>query len=131
MQLACGTWTLQRREADVDPGIFPFGPSALPKGSPPLPAADRPPARVVLKLYLAGITPSSARALDSLRALCAKHLEGRYDLQVVDVYQQPALAASAGVYATPTLVKLHPLPLKRLTGDLSDEERVLAGLELP
>jgi len=114
----------------VDPGAIQLEPAAasIPPGAPVEQAAAA--QRFLLKLYVSGITPSSARALASLRALCAKHLPGRCDLQVIDVYQQPALAASDGIFATPTLIRMAPLPVKRLTGDLSDEGRVLAGLDI-
>lgn len=88
-------------------------------------------ARFVLRLYVTGTTARSMRAIANLRRLCEQHLAGRYDLKVVDVYQQPELAAREQLVAAPTLVKEAPLPLRRLVGDLSDQERVLAGLDLP
>ena len=88
-------------------------------------------ARFVLRLYVTGTTARSMRAIANLRRLCEQHLAGRYDLKVVDVYQQPELAAREQLVAAPTLVKEMPLPLRRLVGDLSDEQRVLAGLDLP
>jgi circadian clock protein KaiB len=87
--------------------------------------------RFVLRLYVTGTTARSMRAIANLRRLCEQHLAGRYDLKVVDVYQQPELAAREQLLATPTLVKESPLPLRRLVGDLSDQQRVLAGLDLP
>lgn len=89
-------------------------------------AADR----YILRLYVAGMTSRSARAVENVRAFCHKHLEGRYDLQVIDVYQQPALAKSEQLVAAPTLIKKLPLPLRRLIGDMSNEDRVLVGLDL-
>jgi len=86
--------------------------------------------RYTLRLYVAGMTIRSARAVENVRAFCAKHLEGRYDLQVIDVYQQPALARSEQLIAAPTLIKKLPLPLRRLIGDMSNEDRVLVGLDL-
>jgi circadian clock protein KaiB len=86
--------------------------------------------RYVLKLYVAGMTSRSARAIENVRAFCEKHLEGRYDLQVIDVYQQPALARSEQLIAAPTLIKKLPAPLRRLIGDMSNEGRVLVGLDL-
>lgn len=86
--------------------------------------------RYILRLYVAGMTSRSARAVENVRAFCEKHLEGRYDLQVIDVYQQPALARSEQLVAAPTLIKKLPLPLRRLIGDMSDEGRVLVGLDL-
>jgi circadian clock protein KaiB len=86
--------------------------------------------RYVLRLYVTGTTPQSARAIANLKAVCEKHLEGRYELEVIDIYQQPELARSAQIVAAPTLVKTLPLPLRRLIGDLSDQEKVLVGLGL-
>jgi circadian clock protein KaiB len=86
--------------------------------------------RYILRLYVAGMTSRSARAVENVRAFCEKHLEGRYELQVIDVYQQPALAKSEQLIAAPTLIKKLPLPLRRLIGDMSNEERVLVGLDL-
>lgn len=84
----------------------------------------------VLRLYVTGTTPRSRRAIQNIKQLCDEHLEGRYDLEVIDVYQQPSLAAGEQIVALPTLIKALPLPLRRLIGDLSDEERVLLGLDL-
>jgi circadian clock protein KaiB len=97
-------------------------------------ASEAPPAgeeeRYELKLYVTGMTSRSARAIENVRAFCEKHLEGRYDLQVIDVYQQPDLARSEQLIAAPTLIKKLPLPLRRLIGDMSNEGRVLVGLNL-
>jgi circadian clock protein KaiB len=93
-------------------------------------SADESGERYILKLYVAGMTSRSARAVDNVRAFCEKHLEGRYDLQVIDVYQQPALAKSEQLIAAPTLIKKLPLPLRRLIGDMSSEDRILVGLDL-
>jgi circadian clock protein KaiB len=106
-----------------------------PASSPAPPAADdgskgEASERYILRLYVAGMTSRSARAVENVRALCEKHLEGRYELQVIDVYQQPALAKSEQLIAAPTLIKKLPLPLRRLIGDMSNEERVLVGLDL-
>jgi len=86
--------------------------------------------RYILKLYVTGLTNRSARAIDNLQAFCEKHLAGRYELQVIDVYQQPELTRSEQIVAIPTLIKKLPLPLRRLIGDMSDEERVLVGLDI-
>src|SRR5262245_37967928 len=93
-------------------------------------AARRQHERYVLRLYVTGLTPRSTRAIVTLRAVCERHLAGRYDLEIVDLYQQPELAQAEQIIAAPTLVKELPLPLRRLIGDLSNEERVLVGLEL-
>ena len=87
-------------------------------------------ARYVLRLYVAGMTPRSRRAIGNVRAICDEHLEGRYDLEVIDVYQQPTLAKGEQIVAAPTLIKRLPLPLRRVIGDLSSTERVLVGLDL-
>jgi circadian clock protein KaiB len=86
--------------------------------------------RYILKLYVTGLTSRSARAIENLQTFCEKHLAGRYELQVIDVYQQPELARTEQVVAIPTLIKKLPLPLRRLIGDMSDEERVLIGLDI-
>jgi len=93
--------------------------------------ADSPvPGRYILKLYVTGLTNRSARAIENLQTFCEKHLAGRYELQVIDVYQQPELTRSEQIVAIPTLIKKLPLPLRRLIGDMSDEERVLVGLDI-
>jgi circadian clock protein KaiB len=84
----------------------------------------------VLRLYVTGMTPRSAEALASIKAICEKHLQGRYDLEVIDLYQHPALASEEQIIATPTLIKRLPAPLRRLVGNLAHEERVLFGLDL-
>jgi circadian clock protein KaiB len=86
--------------------------------------------RYVLRLYIAGTTARSAQAIANVRAMCAEHLEGRYDLQVIDIYQQPEATAVGQIIAAPTLVKELPFPTKRLVGDLSNRARVLVGLNL-
>ncbi|WP_240002466.1 circadian clock KaiB family protein [Oleisolibacter albus] len=84
----------------------------------------------VLRLYVTGTTPRSMRAIENIRRICRDHLGDRYRLEVVDVYQQPHLASQAQVVAAPTLVKELPSPLRKLVGDLSDQDRVLAGLDI-
>jgi circadian clock protein KaiB len=84
----------------------------------------------VLRLYVTGSTPRSTHAIQNLKAICEEHLQGRYELQVIDVYQRPALARDEQIVATPTLIKVLPAPLRRLIGDLSNAERVLFGLDL-
>jgi circadian clock protein KaiB len=90
--------------------------------------ADNPRAHFVLKLYVSGITPRSRRAIDNLQKLCEEHLLDGYDLEIIDIYQQPGLAKSAQIVAAPTLVKTLPLPLRRVIGDLSDPGRILLVL---
>ena len=86
--------------------------------------------RYGLRLYVAGMTPRSTRALANIKEICEQHLNGRYDLQVIDLYQQPVLAKGDQIIAVPTLIKRLPPPLRQLIGDLSDRERVLIGLDL-
>jgi circadian clock protein KaiB len=82
----------------------------------------------VLKLYVSGMTPRSRRAITNLQRLCDEFLAGRHALEIIDIYQQPALAKAAQIVAAPTLVKSLPLPLRRLIGDLSDPGRLLLVL---
>ena len=97
-----------------------------------LEAAARNPSaeRYVLRLYVTGMTPRSTRAVENVRTICEEHLHGRYDLEVIDIYQQPTLAKGEQIIAAPTLIKKLPLPLRRVIGDLSSTERVLVGLDL-
>ena len=96
-------------------------------GAPP---SDPAAARYVLRLYVTGSTPRSARAIENMRRICDEHLAGRYDLEVVDIYQRPEAAREFQLIAAPTLVRLLPEPLRRVIGDLSDRDRVLHGLDL-
>jgi circadian clock protein KaiB len=91
------------------------------------PAKER---QYVLRLYVAGMTPRSSRAMANIKEICEEYLKGRYDLQVVDIYQQPALAAGHQIIAVPTLIRKLPVPLRRIIGDLSNRERVLIGLDV-
>ena len=84
----------------------------------------------VLRLYISGVSPKSVRALTNLKKFCEEHLAGRYELEVIDVYQQPTLAAGEQIVAVPTLIKRLPAPLRRLIGDMSDAERILVGIDL-
>jgi circadian clock protein KaiB len=93
----------------------------------PGPAGD---ARFVLRLYVTGATARSTRAIANLRQFCEQHLSDRYELEVIDLYQQPELAAGEQLIAAPTLIKRLPLPLRRLVGDLSNQQRMMAGLDL-
>ena len=86
--------------------------------------------KYVLRLYVAGLTPRSQTAIKNIKKICEEHLNGRYDLEVIDVYQQPVLAKGEQIIAAPTLIKKLPLPLRRFIGDLSDSERILLGLDL-
>jgi circadian clock protein KaiB len=87
-------------------------------------------ARYVLRLYVSGSTAKSALAVENIKRICEQHLKNRYDLEVIDIYQQPSLARDEQIVAVPTLIKRFPPPLRRLIGDLSNQERVLFGLDL-
>lgn len=82
----------------------------------------------VLRLYVSGMTPNSLRAVENVRKICAKHLEGRYQLEIIDIYQQPFFAKEGQIIATPTLVKELPEPLRKFIGDMSHTDRILIGL---
>lgn len=86
--------------------------------------------RYLLKLYVTGLTPKSIQAIENIKRFCEEHLQGRYELEIIDVYQQPVLAKDEQILAAPTLIKKLPLPLRRLIGDMSKTERILLGLDL-
>jgi circadian clock protein KaiB len=86
--------------------------------------------KYVLRLYVSGSTSKSALAVENIKRICEQHLKNRYDLEVIDIYQQPKLARDEQIVAVPTLVKRSPPPLRRLIGDLSDVRKVLFGLDL-
>ena len=90
---------------------------------------DRP-GQYLLKLYVAGTTSKSVRAISNIKRICESHLKGRYLLEVVDIYQRPVLAKGEQIVAAPTLIKHLPSPLRRLIGDMADTDRVLLGLDL-
>jgi circadian clock protein KaiB len=83
-----------------------------------------------LRLYVAGQTPKSLRALANLKHLCDTHLAGHYEIDIVDLVEHPAQARLDDIVAIPTLVRRLPVPLRRIIGDLSDTERVLRGLRI-
>ncbi len=94
-------------------------------------AADLDEAEVFeLRLYVAGQSPRSVRALENLRKVCDEHLAGRYRVEVIDLLQNPALARGDEIVAVPTLVRKLPEPIRKIIGDLSDTDRVLVGLQL-
>ncbi len=95
-----------------------------------LPSVPITAAQHVLRLYVAGCTVRTAQAVANLKAICEEHLNGRYQLDVVDIYQQPALAKRDQVVAVPTLIRQLPKPLRRIVGDMSRKDRVLVGLDL-
>jgi circadian clock protein KaiB len=83
-----------------------------------------------LRLYVTGATPNSARAIANLKAFCEMHLKDNYELEIIDVYQQPLVAEAEQLIAIPMLIKLAPLPRRRLIGDMSDKEKIFKGLDL-
>jgi circadian clock protein KaiB len=86
--------------------------------------------KYILRLYVTGMTPRSTKAISNVKRICDEYLKGRYELEVVDIYQQPKLAQGEQIIAAPTLIKKLPLPLRRLIGDMSDTERFLVGIDL-
>lgn len=87
-------------------------------------------ATYVFRLYVTGMTTKSTQAISNVRKLCEKHLAGRFELKVIDIYQQPALAKGEQIIATPTLIKELPPPLRKIIGDMSDTEKFLVGIDL-
>ena len=88
------------------------------------------PPRFILKLYVAGQSPKSVSAITNIKRICEEKLHGRYELDVIDLYQQPQLARGEQIVAVPTLIRKLPSPLRRIIGDMSNTERVLAGLDM-
>jgi len=86
--------------------------------------------KYVLRLYITGATNRSIFAIKNLKKICEEYLEGRYELEVIDLYQKPSLAKDEQIIAAPTLIKKLPLPFRRIIGDMSDKEKVLMGLDL-
>lgn len=86
--------------------------------------------KYVLRLFVAGMNPKSLQAIENIKRICETYLAGRYQLEVIDVYQQPILAKNGQIVAAPTLVKELPPPLRKLVGSMSDTERVLVGMDL-
>jgi len=86
--------------------------------------------RYQLRLYVAGQTPKSVLAFTNLKEICEEHLQGRYEIEIIDLVENPQLAAGDQILAVPTLVRRLPEPIKKIIGDLSNTERVLVGLDL-
>ena len=86
--------------------------------------------KYVLRLYVSGSTSKSASAVENIKRICEQNLKNRYDLEVIDIYQLPGLAREEQIVAVPTLIKRFPPPVRRLIGDLSNEKKVLVGLDL-
>jgi circadian clock protein KaiB len=87
-------------------------------------------ARYILRLYVAGMGPRSADAIERIMAFCDKHLSGRHELEIIDIYQEPSLLPGEQIVAVPALIKQQPGPRRRLIGDVQNEDRLLRGLEL-
>ena len=88
------------------------------------------PEQWILRLYIAGMTPTAMTALANIKEICATHLAGRYTLEVVDLLERPTLADGDQIFAVPTLVRQLPPPLRKIIGDLSDTEKVVVGLDI-
>jgi circadian clock protein KaiB len=86
--------------------------------------------KYILRLYITGTTNRSVLALTNLKKICEEYLEGRYELEVIDLYQMPSLAKDEQIIAAPTLIKKLPLPFRRIIGDMSNVEKVLMGLDI-
>ncbi|MBV5330150.1 MAG: circadian clock KaiB family protein [Chlorobium sp.] len=84
----------------------------------------------VLRLYVSGLTPNSQRAIENVRKICVEHLKGRYQLEIIDIYQQPIFAKEGQIIAAPTLIKELPPPLRKFIGDMSKTEKILLGLDI-
>ncbi|NEV64790.1 circadian clock KaiB family protein [Thiorhodococcus minor] len=93
-------------------------------------ACDEQGAHFVLILYVASLTPRSVTAIQSVKSICETHLQGQCELEIIDIYEHPSLAKGEQIVAAPTLIKKLPLPLRRLIGDMADQQRVLVGLDL-
>ena len=93
-------------------------------------AASAAPQTYVLRLYIAGSTPRSTRAVMNIKEICEGNFPEHYDLEVIDIYQQPGMAKNQQIIAAPTLIKELPLPLRKFIGDMSDTDKILIGLSI-
>lgn len=84
----------------------------------------------ILRLYITGASPNSAKAISNIKKICDEYLKDGYKLEIIDIYQQPAIARKEEIVALPLLIRTSPLPVKRLIGNMSDTQKVLKGLEL-
>ena len=84
----------------------------------------------VFRLYVTGMTPKSLHAIENIRKICEENLQGRFELEVIDVYQHPELARKEQIVAAPTLIKKLPLPLRKFIGDMSEKDKILIGLKI-
>jgi circadian clock protein KaiB len=112
-------------------GLDDITQGGLPRGRPTQAAAQNAKdQKYVLKLYVAGTTPRSKEAIRTVTAICEENLAGRYDLEVIDLYQNPTLAQGEQIVAAPTLIKKLPLPPRKFIGSMADKDRILVGLDL-
>lgn len=86
--------------------------------------------KYMLRLFVTGILPNSIRAIENINAICEEYLKGRYELEIIDIYQQPSLALKEGIIVIPVLIKTFPLPEERLIGDMSNTDVILKALHL-
>jgi circadian clock protein KaiB len=86
--------------------------------------------RYILRLFVSGMTPNSRKAIENVKQICEEHLNGAYELEIIDIYQQPIFAKEGQIIAAPTLVKELPPPLRKFIGDMSETEKILLGLDL-
>ncbi len=86
--------------------------------------------KYTLRLYVAGMNTKSKQAIENITKICEENLKGRYDLQIIDIYQQPSLAVGEQIIAAPTLIKKLPLPLRKFIGNMEDREKIVVGLDL-
>jgi circadian clock protein KaiB len=93
-------------------------------------ATDKSEDKYLLSLYITGSTSRSVLAITNLKKICEEYLEGKYELEVIDLYKNPLVAREEQIIAAPTLIKKLPLPFRRIIGDMSNEEKVLMGLDL-
>ena len=127
-------WTPRRerfvRHGACIPGKACAAAERWPAGDPLAPKTEAPLSSYLLKLYVTGKTPRTEKAIANLRRICEEDLHGQYELQIIDVLQNPQLAEDEKILATPTLIKRLPPPLRRVIGDLSDRDKVLLGLDV-
>lgn len=102
----------------------------MPKAIAAAPEKAPPSERYLLRLYVSGVSERSRQSILNINAICKENLQGQYQLEVVDIHQKPSLAVDEQIVATPTLIKMLPLPLRRIVGDLSNRDGVLVGLDI-
>jgi circadian clock protein KaiB len=119
-----------RTDSRRRPRLVPAKPRSSTKALEKLAGKRRSDTKYELRLYIAGMTPRSSRAIANVRRICEEHMAGRYDLEIVDLYQNPVLSKGEQIVAVPTLIKKLPTPLRKFIGDMSDTARILVGLDL-